>query len=620
METNTLDIRTIDNSNLAVRSADNDVGMCVQGYALLFNEPSVPMPFIEYIKPQALANVDFSNVLLLYSHKYSNILARADSGTLTTKVDSKGLFFSAQFADTSLAKDVYNDILAGNLKGCSFGFKIAENGDTWSTDKNGTPIHTITEIEDISEISITSVPAYAETSVQVERSLSDFLKGKEEKDMATEPIKDNKEVVPASEAPATSTAPKAAAPASAGIDYDKLSQAIVGAMEEVHQQREKEEEQQPLNRDDEGGDDGGDEERATDSAAPASSSATTPAPATAKASATPAAEPANTNKEGSDQPMAKVISDPTAKDKNAQVKRDFEEYLKTGNITRDAVDGGIGLSTGAVIIPETILPVEHEDYQYPRLGSLVRNVSVTTTTGKLPVMYSTDEQLALHPEFSETAASNAPEIKPINWDLKTYTGKYVYSQDLLQDSNYNWESELKSSLTELRDNTNDSLIIGKLTDGITATPATDLFTEIKHALNVALKPKDSQAASITLSQSAFNELDSMKDTMGRPLLQPDLTKSATYTILGKTVVVVPDELFPNAKVGDANIIVAPLQKAVINFKNGEITGQFQDTYDVWYKMLGIYLRQDTVQARPDLINLISSSATAPAGDTGTASK
>jgi hypothetical protein len=63
------------------------------------------------------------------------------------------------------------------------------------------------------------------------------------------------------------------------------------------------------------------------------------------------------------------------------------------------------------------------------------------------------------------------------------------------------------------------------------------------------------------------------------------------------VVIVDDNLFPK----NVNAIVAPLNKAVINFKLAEITGQFQDTYDIWYKQLGIFLREDVVQARKDLI-------------------
>lgn len=288
----------------------------------------------------------------------------------------------------------------------------------------------------------------------------------------------------------------------------------------------------------------------------------------------------------------------------------FEEFLKTGEV-RDA--SGIALKDGAVIIPETIMTPEHEQHQFPRLGNLVRKVAVSTTTGKLPVFMTSTDTLKAHTEYAPTDKGATPEIKPILWDLNTYTGAYAFSQELISDSSYNWEAELRSRLVELRDNTDDSLVMTKLTNGVTAVTSSDPLSALKTALNVTLKPQDSQSASIILSQSAYDIIDQIVDGEGRPLLQPAVANATGYSILGKTVVIVDDSLFPK----NVNAIVAPLKKAIINFKLAEITGQFQDTYDIWYKQLGIFLREDVVQARKDLIvnlNLSKPAVTpAPAG-------
>ena len=285
----------------------------------------------------------------------------------------------------------------------------------------------------------------------------------------------------------------------------------------------------------------------------------------------------------------------------------FEEFLKTGEVR--AVSG-LALPDGKVIIPETILTPEHEQHQFPRLGNLVRKVTVSTTTGKLPVFMTSTDKLKEHTEYAPTDKNTKPEIKPIIWDLNTYTGAYAFPQELISDSSYNWEAELRSRLVELRDNTDDSLIMSALTTGVTAVESTDLISDIKTALNVTLKPQDSQSASIILSQSAYDALDQIKDGQGRPMLQPNITQGTGYSFLGKTVVVIDDTLFPSAAAGNINAIVAPLNKAVINFKLTEITGQFQDTYDIWYKQLGIFLREDVVQARKDLIVNIHATAVA----------
>ena len=631
-KTTNRDVRTFTANHLTIRRDVESGTRQLSGYAVAFNQPSQPLPFTEYISPHAFDDVDFSQVRLLYAHDFNNILARVDSGTLSLKTDDKGLFFVADIPDTTLGNDVYTNVENGNIKGLSFNAQIdPNNGDTWEQGADGKVIHTINHFASLAEISLTPIPAYTETSVQVARDYKEVLNN----------MNTDSSTATQSQAPASSSAASAEPSSASSANLAKQIATLTNKVNELLNSA------QPANstakRDDNvEGADSDEVDRAsapanpgdpTSSAKSASTAVANPGDPTSNKNTSRAAEPAsdvtrsaepvvavNENKEnnenGDDIKMSTKLNDP-----KESITRDFANFLKTGQVA-DSIsrtDNNIDLNSGSVIIPETILTPEHEQHQFPRLGSLVRTVKVSTTTGKLPVFQTSSDKLSVHTEFQPSERHAAPEIKPINWDLKTYTGNYAFSQDLISDSSYNWQSELSSRLQELKDNTNDDLIINALTNGVTTKTATDLISDIKTALNVNLKPQDSQAASIVLSQSAFNELDQMTDKEGRPLVQPDVTKGTGQSILGKTVVVVDDLLFPKAKAGDANIIVAPLQKAVINFQNNEITGQFIDSYDVWYKILGIYLREDVVQARKDLITLITSSkatagaASAPAG-------
>ena len=631
-KTTNRDVRTFTANHLTIRRDVESGTRQLSGYAVAFNQPSQPLPFTEYISPHAFDDVDFSQVRLLYAHDFNNILARVDSGTLSLKTDDKGLFFVADIPDTTLGNDVYTNVENGNIKGLSFNAQIdPNNGDTWEQGADGKVIHTINHFASLAEISLTPIPAYTETSVQVARDYKEVLNN----------MNTDSSTAAQSQAPASSSAASAKPSSASSADLAKQIATLTNKVNELLNNA------QPANstakRDDNVEEADSDEvDRAsapanpgdpTSSAKSASTAVANPGDPTSNKNTSRAAEPAsdvtrstepvvavNENKEnnenGDDIKMSTKLNDP-----KESITRDFANFLKTGQVA-DSIsraDNNIGLNSGSVIIPETILTPEHEQHQFPRLGSLVRTVKVSTTTGKLPVFQTSSDKLSVHTEFQPSERHAAPEIKPINWDLKTYTGNYAFSQDLISDSSYNWQSELSSRLQELKDNTNDDLIINALTNGVTTKTATDLISDIKTALNVNLKPQDSQAASIVLSQSAFNELDQMTDKEGRPLVQPDVTKGTGQSILGKTVVVVDDLLFPAAKAGDANIIVAPLQKAVVNFQNNEITGQFIDSYDVWYKILGIYLREDVVQARKGLITLITSSkatagaASAPAG-------
>lgn len=625
-KTTNRDVRTFTANHLTIRRDVESGTRQLSGYAVAFNQPSQPLPFIEYISPHAFDNVDFSQVRLLYAHDFNNILARVDSGTLSLKTDDKGLFFIADIPNTTLGNDVYTNVENGNIKGLSFNAQIdLNNGDTWEQGTDGNVIHTINHFASLAEISLTPIPAYTETSVQVARDYKEVLNN----------MNTDSSAAGQSQAPASSSAASAKPSSASSANLAKQIAALTDKVNELLNSA------QPANstakRDDnveEVDSDGVDRASApanpgdpTSSAKSASTAKSTskavasPSDPTSNKNASRAAEPANDvtrsaepvvavneNKEndenGDDIKMSTKLNDP-----KESITRDFANFLKTGQVA-DSIsraDNNIGLNAGSVIIPEAILTPEHEQHQFPRLGSLVRTIKVSTTTGKLPVFQTSSDKLSVHTEFQPSDRHATPEIKPINWDLNTYTGSYAFSQDLISDSSYDWQSELSSRLQELKDNTNDDLIINALTNGVTTKTATDLISDIKTALNVNLKPQDSQAASIVLSQSAFNELDQMTDKEGRPLVQPDVTKETGQSILGKTVVVVDDLLFPKAKAGDANIIVTPLQKAVINFQNNEITGQFTDSYDVWYKILGIYLREDVVQARNDLITLITSS-------------
>ncbi len=610
-----IDYRTLDFqlSHLTTRQS-GDGTMKIGGYAALYNQPSQPLPFIEYIKPGAFDGVDLSDVLLLYGHEPNQILARTNANSLSLNLDDKGLAFSATLPDTTLGHDTYNNILAGNLRGCSFGFTIADGGETWSQDQNGQTIHNVTKIGKLEEISVTPIPAYNETSVAVQRSLNKFKE--EKREMATD-----KSQTPSSSAvasSATSAASSANSNASSAFNMEDFARALVGAVKSAVKRDDDSDE--PIETDAKpmsGSKAESTAASATNSASSASTSSSNGSSATSAASsavqkrAEPAEEPEPTTEKKEGTIKMRSLSNEAKADKVTQ----FREFLQTGKITRDLAvtdANAMPLQSGEVIIPSDIMTPEHEQYQFPRLGSMVRTVSVKHTTGKLPVFYPGSDQLHEHTEFSETPATKAPEVKAINWDLHTFTGRYVFSQDLLSDSDYNWQSELQGRLTELRDNTDDAQITTALTKNITPVKPDDLVNQLKEILNMKLKPMDSRAAGMLLSQSAYNALDQLKDKEDRPLLQPDLTQGTGNRVLGKTVTVVDDTLFPNAKAGDVNIIVTPFQKAVINFKNNEITGQFQDTYDIWYKQLGIYLRQDVEQARPDLINWISSTTGAAA--------
>ena len=162
----------LDIGELRASQDDNSIGQ-IAGYAIVWDTPSTNLPFTEVIKAGALDGVDLSSVLALYNHDFANVLGRVDAGTLKLNVDDHGLHFVLDIPDTTLGHDVYTNIKNGNLRGLSFRFTIANGGEAWKN-VNGQPTRVISRIATMREISLVSVPAYDDTSVEVTRSFKEF--------------------------------------------------------------------------------------------------------------------------------------------------------------------------------------------------------------------------------------------------------------------------------------------------------------------------------------------------------------------------------------------------------------------------------------------------------------
>lgn len=609
-----MNYRSIGIKQNQLRAVKNQDGTTtVSGTAIVFNQPSQPIPFIEYIDRHALDDVDFSKTLLLYAHDYNKILAREDSGTLTTKIDDSGLHFVAKLPDTTLANDVREDINAGNLKGCSFGFTIADGGDRYDTDSKGQTIHYVDKIDSVSELTITPIPAYNQTSVQVQRDLNSYLKSKEGKNMEEKKTQEQQ-------------------------NEEKLDEKIKKAVREAVQCLAKQK------RDDEDTDDVADDGVDVDEEDDASSSvATSSAVSSATSSAVQSSAVSSASSTTSSSVQSSAISQSRENQKSKEEKReminitpenskqndkqelrDFAHFLVTRemrpSLQREAQVQGVGLTQGSVLIPESILAPLHEEHQFNRLETFTHNVNVTTTTGKQPYFQENTGVLQTKQEFDHAKDVNLSNLKFINWDLKTYAGKLALSREVLMDSekgsSENWLAEAQAQMKDLQDNTNDSLIAAQLLNGATTKNAQDAVADMKTVLNVNLQPKDSEASQIILTASAYNALDQLKDGFGRPLLQPDPTKASSNLLFGKPVIKVADTLL--GKAGDAIAVIAPLNKVIYNFQMGQVSGQFIDTFDIFDTTLGVFLRKDVVNGRPDLVNVLKLTDKSLAASAGTA--
>lgn len=618
-----VNIRTLPIDGNQLRAVKNSDGTTtISGYAVVFDQPSQPLPFTEYIDSRALDGVDLSGVLLLYGHDYNKVLARADAGSLTTKLDDHGLKFTAELPNTTLANDTRENITAGNIRGCSFGFTLPADGsgEEWQTSDDGSTVHYVKRIETVSELTITPIPAYVQTSLTVQRDYSKYLRSKE---ATNEMENDNKQTQTVdNNADSKQDSEKSSLDEMIKRAVDEAVKSTLNSLNKA--KRDDEDVSDDVDVDD--GDDEIEDDKQNNQSSPQSTAAASQTQSDAASSAVQSSasdEQSSASSTVSENVESRSVNDKhkkeekrdmlnvTPKTEEKNLTRDLHDYLTTREMSRDLREAtaGVGLAQGAVLIPHTILAADHEEHQFPRLGQFVNQIAVSTTTGTKPYFDTTNAVLQTKAEFENSKEQLSREIKSTDWKLQSYAGKFTTSRDLLMDAQYDWVSELRQTLNELRDNTDDALIAQALTTnpGHNVT-ATDAVADLKTALNVNLKPVDSQNAQIILTQSAYDALDQLKDGFGRPLLQPDPTAATNGHLFGKSVVVVADELL--GKAGDAVAIVSPLKKAVTKFFNGQISGQFLDNFDVFDVVLGLFVREDVKAIRPDLVTVIKMPAKA----------
>lgn len=442
-------------------------GKVISGYAILFNEPSQPMPvdnstFTETISPQALQGVDLSKLVMIYNHDYANILASVKAGTLDVNVDEKGLAFKATLPDTTVANDVYENIKAGNLDSMSFGFSVL--ADEWQQADDGSYTRQIDKIENLYELSVVTLPAYDSTELTVD----------------TRNLKINKE------------------------DNNMFQ---------------------------------------------------------------------------------KVKSEETVTPVQA-----FNKYVRNaGNVDAETRAAITTTEIGAVLPKEVIEPAFELKNNPDALANFATVLNVSNNAGSLPVVTSDDTTvLATKAEAAEMADVDYT-IKSVDYKVQTRAGRIVVSDEAREDAAVDIVGLCKGQLQKLVQNTDNQNIL-KLLGTLTAKTAKTI-DDLKTVFNVDLNPALTDSATWVVNSTAFNTLDQLKDTQGRYLLQPDVTAPSGYSLFGRPVVRVANNVWNAAISKGANMVLADVSQAVAIFRRAQVSFDWEK-FDNYASGLAIVTRDD----------------------------
>ncbi|MBG9983337.1 phage major capsid protein [Aerococcaceae bacterium DSM 111022] len=240
---------------------------------------------------------------------------------------------------------------------------------------------------------------------------------------------------------------------------------------------------------------------------------------------------------------------------------------------------------GGALIPEEVHPIKDTSDEIFDLTKYINVVKVNRASGKYPIykhsngVMVTVEELAKNPELA------VPTFDDVTFDVSTYRGYIPVSQEVIDDADFDVTGLIAEEieLQEIRTKNNQVIAAFK------AMPAKTVsgLDEIKTMFNTSISKKFSNVKAF-VSASLYNELDLMKDTEGRYLLQPSVISPTGKVLFGKDVIVIDDDVIGSAE-GDLVGFFGDSKAAITLFDRKKNSVKWVD-HDIYGQLLAGFTR------------------------------
>lgn len=148
------------NMELRVQETE-DKTYIVEGYASTYEPYKLltvdGVDYFERIEPTAFDEADLTDVVFRVDHE-GRVFARTSAGTLEVWTDEHGLANRTDLSKTQKARELFDDIAAGNYPQMSFAFTVAEDGDHFDKATHTRVIDRIAKVFDVSPVSFPANP------------------------------------------------------------------------------------------------------------------------------------------------------------------------------------------------------------------------------------------------------------------------------------------------------------------------------------------------------------------------------------------------------------------------------------------------------------------------------
>jgi HK97 family phage prohead protease len=152
-------------ADVALEKRDDTAERLV-GYAAVFGvETDIGGYFREMVAKGAFSEaLKRDDIHALYNHDYQHVIGRKKAGTLSISEDDHGLRVEITPPNTQIARDLMENIRAGNVDQMSFAFSMQGGLQEW--DETGDiPLRTIKQVGELFEVSVVPRGAYPTTEI-----------------------------------------------------------------------------------------------------------------------------------------------------------------------------------------------------------------------------------------------------------------------------------------------------------------------------------------------------------------------------------------------------------------------------------------------------------------------
>ncbi len=247
---------------------------------------------------------------------------------------------------------------------------------------------------------------------------------------------------------------------------------------------------------------------------------------------------------------------------------------------------GFKLVDGGALVPEELLTPEKTPEDVLDLLPYVKNVPARRSSGKYPVISKSGSKMNSVAELEKNPELQKPNVTEISYSIETYRGYIPISQEVIDDADYDIVGLIDEEIKDQELNTRNAAIatVLKSAPAKAANSLDDLITLLNTGFKSAYQVK------LYVSQSLFNEIDLMKDSNGRYLLQDDMKVPSGKRLKGKEIVVLDDDMIGSAA-GDLVGFIGDTKAFCKFFNRKQVSVKWVD-HMVYGQMLAAFVRFD----------------------------